>query len=113
MTTVGRQEWLRKAAHGIAIDFEAKYEAGAREHQGDLGDVPMDTLLKELYQEQLDSLAYLAEIKRRLDGNGMVVIPTTSLHWLFRLATTEVEMSKDDHSFLTSIEDILIKHKLL
>ncbi len=65
LSTEARKSWLVTTALAIGARFQAKYEAGALEHQGDLGSVGMMELLDHMEQEALDQLAYVREIKRR------------------------------------------------
>jgi hypothetical protein len=62
-----REEWLQANAELISSLFIKKYQDGAKEHEGDLGWVPIDKLVDEMVNEALDQLAYALEIKRRLN----------------------------------------------
>ena len=105
-----RDQWLKRTAAGIATDFEAKYRAGQCEHSGDLGAIEFDQLVRELYQEQLDSLAYLAEIKRRTDV-GLILISRPQLTQLFSIALTYHQQSgghnEIDARLLQQVDNVL------
>jgi hypothetical protein len=45
-----------------------KYQAGAKQHGGDLADMPVSQLLDEAIAENIDSLFYLLTAKKKLNG---------------------------------------------
>lgn len=67
MSPEDREEWLQVNARLVSRLFIKKYNDGAEEHKGDLGEVPLDKLIDEMINEALDQLAYALEIKRRSD----------------------------------------------
>jgi len=106
LTEQRRLHWLGEVAMGIAKDFIDKFKRGAKEHRGDLGAVTYDQLLKELYQEQLDSLAYLAEIKRR--SESMLGIHHADLSHLYSIAFKGIDPQNDtDVKLMHRIEELL------
>lgn len=66
MTPEERDQWLVMTANTLPALFTNKYKAGQVEHKGDLGAVPLMSILEEMEQEALDQLAYVREIKRRV-----------------------------------------------
>ena len=67
MTPEDREKWLHANARLMSLRFIKKFRDGAKEHSGDLGEVPLDKLIDEMINEALDQLAYALEIKRRLN----------------------------------------------
>jgi hypothetical protein len=66
MTTAERDQWVTMTANTLPAIFTAKYKAGQVEHKGDLGSVPLMSILEEMEQEAIDQLAYIRECKRRV-----------------------------------------------
>lgn len=77
--SAARQAWLLSVASDQKSAFIAKFVAGEIEHQGDIGDVPFEHLLAEVQQEALDTLAYVAELRRRVNHGGVVIINRDAL----------------------------------
>ena len=67
MSEKARAEWLQATSDSLREKFRFKYINGALEHKSDLGEVPILKLLEELEAEALDQLAYVREIKRRIN----------------------------------------------
>jgi hypothetical protein len=65
MNKTERHNWLYVTAHDICARLIKKYITGEMEHATDLGNVETMTLLDELEAEHLDSLSYIAELRRR------------------------------------------------
>ena len=61
-----RDQWVVMTANALPALFTTKFKAGQIEHKGDIGSVPLMSLLQEMEQESLDQLAYVREIKRRV-----------------------------------------------
>jgi hypothetical protein len=66
MAAADREQWIIMTAQTLPALFTNKYKAGQIEHRGDLGSVPLMSLLEEMEQEALDQLAYIREMKRRV-----------------------------------------------
>lgn len=66
MTEAERCYWLTNHGARTNEDFIAKFEAGQREHGGDIGHVPTTKLLAHIEEEAIDQLAYVKEIRRRM-----------------------------------------------
>jgi len=66
MTTEERQQWVTMTANTLPALFTEKFKKGQVEHKGDLGEVPLMSLLEEMEQEAIDQLAYIREAKRRV-----------------------------------------------
>lgn len=60
-----RHSWLVAVTTDLATKFKVKFMRGQFEHKGDLGDVPIDSLISEMESEALDQYAYIQELKRR------------------------------------------------
>lgn len=67
MSPEDREKWLQANARLMSLRFVKKFHDGAKEHEGDLGEVTLDKLVDEMINEALDQLAYALEIKRRLN----------------------------------------------
>lgn len=63
---VQRKLWVAEVANSLPAVFTDKFNRGQVEHNGDIGSVPLLSLLNEMEQEALDQLAYVREIKRRV-----------------------------------------------
>jgi len=66
MPEQGRTAWLNTFAYDVRHLLVAKFEAGQKEHGGDIGEVSTSTLVDNGIQEALDQLCYLGELKRRI-----------------------------------------------
>lgn len=111
MTEAGRQDWLRFFAADLASAFQHKYLKGQREHDGDLGHVTTGLLLDEIFQEQLDQIAYLAELRRRLLTDGSLrFVPHDMLVELYSLAWSvkgHRDLTKQEQSTLDRVAAIV------
>lgn len=67
-----RARWLAEVTNQLERDFHTKYLRGQEEHGGDIGNVDLSTLFDQLYQEHLDAIAYINEIRRRLKSPQFV-----------------------------------------
>lgn len=74
-----RQLWLFNFASDARSLIINKWEAGAKEHKGDLGDVSVEAILNEMLCEATDQICYVGELKRRLADNLIVAIDKTTL----------------------------------
>lgn len=66
MSPEERTQWVTMTANTLPAIFTEKFKKGQIEHKGDLGEVPLLSLLEEMEQEALDQLAYIREAKRRV-----------------------------------------------
>lgn len=82
MTNDERQNWLLATASDQRSAFIAKFARGMVEHKGDIGEVPFEHLLAEMQQEALDQLAYVAELRRRVNKGDVVLVPRSVLSGL-------------------------------
>lgn len=94
MTPVGRAEWLHAFGYDLLSAFILKFRAGQKEHQGDLGEVPSLQLLDEIWNEQLDQISYIGELKRRVMIGQFVIIDRDLL---INLATIINQYVSSDH----------------
>lgn len=74
LSTGARSEWLGAEGRRLQKAWIAKYLTGAIEHHGDLGEVSLLDLLKEMEQEHLDALSYIAELRRRVLNEHVVEV---------------------------------------
>lgn len=114
MMVLPRSVWLATVTRGIQQDMSAKFLNGQKEHGSDLGAVPMDTLLKELYMEQLDSLMYLAEIKRRIGNGDDMLISRLLIQKLLTILdrhTGQVQFDDHDTALITLFRKIATNEK--
>ena len=61
-----RSDWLEAHAQRVANRSHAKVTLGMLEHGGDIGVQSITYLLDQLEDEAIDTLAYIAELKRRI-----------------------------------------------
>ena len=65
LTSSVRESWLKTATRNFATQMYDKFLAGAKEHGGDLGDIPNAKLIAHIEEEALDTALYTAEMRRR------------------------------------------------
>jgi len=66
--TPQQEQHLNSLVEAFTEALIAKYEAGAREHGGNLWDMSNDRLLDEAIAENLDQFTYLATLRQKLNG---------------------------------------------
>ena len=66
MFAVERSKWMYETAGRVGQEWIRKYQKGQHEHKTDLGELTVAKLLDELEAEALDTLSYVAEIRRRI-----------------------------------------------
>lgn len=67
-----RSDWLEAHAQRVASRSHAKFTLGMLEHGGDIGSQTVGYLLDQLEDEAIDTLAYIAELKRRIKERKVI-----------------------------------------
>ncbi len=69
LTRDERAAWLFYTSLNMRHHFIQKFNDGMEEHQGDIGELSIEQLLKEMENEALDQLSYIYELQRKLITN--------------------------------------------
>lgn len=64
-----RLAWLDDIARRYSGRLRSKFTKGMIEHKGDIGEHDIRYLIDAIEEEALDTLAYVAELRRRLNYN--------------------------------------------
>jgi hypothetical protein len=74
LTPVQRAEWLVDFTNGVSHGLGSKFLNGAKEHGGDIGNVPTKDLLLEMLHELYDALSYWGELQRRFSKADVIIV---------------------------------------
>lgn len=66
LSSVRRYPWLNDNINRVATKSFAKFMSGACEHRCDIGAQTVEYLLNQIEDEAIDTLMYVAELRRRI-----------------------------------------------
>ena len=73
-----KEEKKKRIKNRLVQTVDSKYKAGAREHDGDLLDMPILQLLNEAIEENIDQFTYLTTLRDAIRDHGLMVESTAA-----------------------------------